>query len=495
MGGALKGVRGSTAPQKLATIEALRYGPSELSGRESTLEKLAETLGKSGWIAPCEGGASDGQNGEWQLGPACGTVLALSVGREELRSALAAADGRILAEEDDQLYVDPPRSKGQDGPDEFKELLAKQLRGCVAGDHAPIVAVGVAWSGRVDPKLNGGRGDPHLRGYHGKWEGLDTHLFELVKEAMAAAGLKGDIPVYVVNDADADLMALAHSTLEDQNRFPALEDQDPHPALEDQDRHPGEEEYHPGLAEIQKMIGDSRVTLGVTIAGGVGGALMFAPEQSQRRSVQRGSHGFAGELGQIPVDVTRPDAERPASITGLSTLKGLRDNKDFPKWDCKYRETLDHYASGRSIIEQLYDRLEGGYNGRISKLEERLDLGDGDPELEQVMDRCGRLIGQALIGPSLTIEPDLVVISSFVWSKDLLEGVRQVLLQPSVAYNGLKKRHVILAPSDPARILKGAARWAIEEGISPTLEKVCERSNKDGKLVRLRTELLENAIG
>jgi predicted NBD/HSP70 family sugar kinase len=470
-------IRGSTAPQKRAAIDALRYGPSaEVAKRSGTLRTLAETLGKTGWIAPCEKVASGGRESEWQLGPACGTVLSLSVGREELRTALAGPDGRLIAEKDDQLYVDPPRSKKQDGPDEFKELLVKQLRSCVARDHAPIVAVGVAWPSRVDPKLNSRRGDPHLRGYHGKWEGLDTHLFELVEQAMADAGLKGDIPVYVLNDADADLMALAHSTRDDQERYPGSED-------------------YPGLAKIQALIVNSRVTLGVTIAGGVGGALMFAPGPSQRRSVQRGSHGFAGELGQIPVDVTSSTAEKPANVAELETFLELKGNPDFPKWDCRlYRETLDHYASGRSIVEQLYARLEGGYNGRIRKLETRLEMGDGDPELEQVMDRSGRLIGQALIGPTLTIDPDLVVISSFVWSKDLLEGAQNVLLDTGVALNGLERKHVVLAPSDPARSVKGAARWAIEQKIAPILERVCEPSNKDGKLEKLKAELLEKAI-
>ncbi len=473
--GTSKKLRGSTAPLKRKAIDALRYGPTHPAWRPKTRDQLVETLGNSGWIAPCEGAVPSEAGGEWQLGPACGAVLALSVGREELRSALAGPDGRLLVEEVEQLYVESPKGKRQDGPEEFKQALAGQLRSCTGGDHAPIVAVGVAWPGRIDRKANGGKGDPHIRSYHGKWEGFDTPLSELVKEAMVAAGLKADIPVYVVNDADADLMALAHSTLEDHAKYP------------------GEEEY-PGLAEIQEMIAGSRVTLSVTIAGGVGGALMFAPGPPLRRSVQRGSHGFAGELGQIPVDVTLPDAEKATVIKGLRKLKQLKRDKAFPKWDCLYRETLDHYASGRSIVEQLYEKLEGGYNGRIRDLEARLAMGDGDALLEHVMDRSGRLIGQALVGPTLTLDPDLVVISSFAESKDLLEGVRHVLRQTSAGHLGLERKRIILAPTDSARILKGAARWAIEARIAPSLEKVCKASNKDGKLGELRNELLKDAI-
>ncbi|HET9198099.1 MAG TPA: ROK family protein [Solirubrobacterales bacterium] len=407
-----------------------------------------------------------------ELGPACGTVLAASVGREELAVALARADGRLIKRETAKLYVEPPRNSSQDGPEKFKEVLASLFRACLEGDHAPVVAVAVAWHGRVDPSLNEGRGDPHKRSYYKAWKKEGVSLAALVREAMDAAGVRKDLPVDVVNDADAGMMALAHATLEDRRELKGTDDL-------------------PGVAEIQEMIAASQVTLGVTIAGGVGGALMFAPKADVRRSVERGSHGFVGELGQIPINVLRADAEKANDIDSMVSLQELKENKDFPKWKCTYRETLDHYASGRSIVEQLYPkRLDGGYNGRIRVIHERLDMGEGDAELQHVMDRAGRLIGQGLIGPTLMVDPDLIVISSFAYSPDLLTGVKHVL-STSAVHVGLKKQRMVLAPGDPDRTLKGAARWAIEARISPVLEEVCKTGNSG--LDELKAKLLDGA--
>jgi predicted NBD/HSP70 family sugar kinase len=438
----------------------------------TTRANLIETLGGPGWIA--EDSEADPDGGQlWRLGEACGNVLAISAGREELSCGLARPDGQLIGEEHVKLHIEPPSGQRQAGPSDFEKELAALLGDCLqARDRAPIVAVAVAWPGRVDPALNEGRGDPHKHCYTGSWKVEGMSLAERVKSALKLAGLTGSPPVYVVNDADANLMALAHSTLEDRRLFPDTED-------------------HPGLAKIKEMIDGSRVTLGATIAGGVGGALIMAPEQGSRRTVQRGSHGFVGELGQIPVDVTRPGAEQATMNIGeMVTLSELKENKSFPKWKPAYRDTLDHYASARSIVEQRYKKLEGGYTGRIRDIRKRLEQG-GDALLGGILERSGRLLGQALIGPILTIDPDLIVISNFAYSDDLLEGVQQAL-KTSAAHVGLEQRKILLAPADPSRTVKGAARWAIEARIAPVLEEVCGTGN--GRMEAIKQELWADAI-
>jgi predicted NBD/HSP70 family sugar kinase len=454
---------GSGPDQKTKAIECVRCGPADIAMPHKTLARLRTTLADTGWIR-------ERGDGRWELGPASGNVLAIAAGREELSCALSRPDGILISRAEVRLFIDPPRNVSGARTVDFVSELAKLIGECVAaGDGAPIVAVAIAWPGRIVPTLNDGRGDPlDYRQESGGWEETPS-LAGLVQDALDGADLSaGQAPIFVVNDADAVLMALTHTTTEDREEFPDLE-------------------------RIQEMADAAKTILGVTIAGGVGGALMVGRKRHGiRRTVERGAHGYAGELGQIPIDISDKHLEAVPGGRVPAGVKKLEESR--PRWNYPVQGSLDFYASGRSILDQLSPRRTGGtgYNDLIGPVETRMQ---GDQKTQYVMRRSGRVIGQALIGPMLTLDPDLILVSSFAASTTLRDGLRDTL-SSSTDYIGLDPDSILLAPKDPDRALKGAARWAIEQRLGPMFDDLCVNGN--GKALTsvklLAQSVLEHAI-
>ena len=367
--------------------------------------------------------------------------------------------------------MEPPPAGRQASTSTFVTRLSGLVAECTRGHEVPIVAVAIAWPGRINPELNDVRGEPHVFPQKsGGWK--SASLVQLVREALQRGGLDGEPPIYVINDADANLLALLHPTRADCEESEALR-------------------------EVHERLVKSSVALGMTIAGGVGGSLSLDRRAGgARRTIERGAHGFAGELGMIPVDVNHPEAERPTGAQGrvprgIRRLRDLQRDESFPYWGrfLVFPNTLDHYASGRSIVDQLatFSEIAEGYNPVIDEIE----FGDlADARVQHVMNRSGRLIGQALAGPILTLDPDLIVVSSFAASEHLVQGIWQNLETWGI-YIGLGSDDIVMAPDDPARTTKGAARWAIEQEVAPVVEEVCSASNYD--VPKLLEKLHRNA--
>lgn len=448
MSGATKRGRGTPrGPQRgtrAEVLEPLRYGPAPVTLPDT----WNETLGPYSLVREGSGGVNELDARGW------GAIIALAAGREALRCSLALPDGTLVEPKEREIFIEPPAGAQQASSADFVSCVADLVEDCATDDELPVVAAAIAWPGRIDHRLNENRGDPQeFTQEIGDWKGKS--LAALVAQGMRRAGLQGTPPVYVLNDADADLLALTQ------------------PAGADR-------EASTRIGRLHSRILGSEVALGVTVAGGVGGAISLRPAvETTRRTINRGGHGFAGELGTIPVDIWRDGLESNHKTRGVKPLKDLYENDEFPRWKdfLVYSGTLDHFACGRSIIDQLVDdpaAIAGGYNRVISGLKFGTQA---NARTRNVMERSGRLIGQALAGPVLTIDPDLIVVSSFADSKPLRDGIWENLSTWG-RHIGLESDDIVMAPDDKDRRTKGAARWAIEQVVGPVIDKLCHEDSK-----------------
>jgi predicted NBD/HSP70 family sugar kinase len=443
--------RGNPGGPQLGTrgeiFDALRYGAAQVT-RTPTFDKH---LGKYKLVRDLDGGLSELDPRGW------GAAIAFGAGREALRAGLALPDGRLVTNAERKIFIEPPRGGEQATTDTFVACVAELVEQCIAEQDCHIAAAAIAWPGRIDHRLNDGLGDPHIFPQTtGGWG--ERPLAELVVDGLNRAGVLGTPPVYVINDADAELLALTQ---------PAGRDRDPSSRV----------------GKTHAKIHAAEVVLGVTVAGGVGGAISLRPAvKTTRRTINRGGHGFVGELGMIPINIRADKTELENKTGDVPLLKDLADDKRFPYWPgLVYKGTLDEFASGRSIIDQLpdvgADQTSEGYNEIIArtKFSRRAKTATNN-----VMWRAGRLIGQALAGPVLTLDPDLIVLSPFAESKSLNDGVWDHLSSWG-QYIGLSNDDIVMAPDDPFRKTKGAARWAIERAVAPTMDTVCEAGIEEAK--------------
>ena len=477
---------GSTGLQpksKERLCRALKHGPNRPPKR--LLTQNFRPLLESGWL-------SDLGNGSFELGPSCGLVLSIVARRESLECAVVRPDGRVVPRDNDPsreyeltdaLFVPrKPVSKGPYPgltPSEFVTKLTALLKRCLDNRRSiskiGFSAVCIAWPGRIDRFARPVEGRKPLGDVHayeqkaqGGWtiDNVPVSLAGHVETALERTGfVKKRPPILVVNDADAELLALANIPREE--RLPTEEElKEGGPALR--------------AEKIYERISSSRVALSVTVAGGVGGALLIDGV------LARGQRGFIGELGEVPVDIQHKNLKK-GRTTKLESFANIRKRVKFPRWDCPHEETLDYWASGRSILDQLLiaelAEMPQSKYGKKGTYTEELGVASEPSDLEistAILKRAGRLIGLGIIGPVLMLDPGVILVSSPLPSEPIAAGIKE-LLNDEIGEVNPDPDIVLPVDGDSARLLKGTARWGIQEVIDPVLDEVCRAKNNSLK--------------
>jgi glucokinase len=330
-----------------------------------------------GYVNDLGGLLSVGADGRYAVGPQAGSIFAAVVSRESLRWGLVDVHGTLLVGSvQEDVRVNPTRGRPTT-PGNFVKKLARALRTTLKEvSPAPqIKACAISWhlpiSSRTGDVLSFEAATPSWKEAAG--------VVPLVRQALSEVpDVDAEMPVVVVNDADADLFG----------------------------------EFKFGVAR------DKRVVLGVTICGGIGGGLLVDGV------VHRGASGLAGEFGHTPVALEWLAGRKPPG--------GVRPLEEGPPCSCGADNHLECFASARAIVERLgLDTDEGSYNEFLDDLLQRVD---SDPRIEYVLGDAGILIGKALRGPVLLADPDLVVISANPHHHYLLDAINSELsdLAPAV---------------------------------------------------------------
>jgi predicted NBD/HSP70 family sugar kinase len=339
-----------------------------------------------------------------QLGPQLGLVLGISLGAESLRGALVDANGDLFCEDED----DPTRGQHELRPDvlfsRIREMAARVLEKGLADSrlHAPsngvlsLLGVSVAWPIPLDrAKQPVGRilrdgGWRKLPGGEGPPPSLPQQT------AAALGGVFTDDQCHAVNDASAAAIAVAF----DESRRRA--------------RDPDDDRW--------------RMALVLRIGGAIGaGTIILAPHARSRLSfidslLIEGANGLAGELGHLPIGRTLIEDLNNASPQDLADM-------DYDEWRCSCERThhLDAFTSGAALVRRL---KASGYAIRDDARADTSYLRaimDGEPDEIQAhaVQDVGRILGRALAGPILMLDPHNVTLTGSLASEYLVEGIRR----------------------------------------------------------------------
>ncbi len=369
-------------------------------------ERDADVLVQSDWL--------ERRKGLLAFGPACGDVIGISVNRESLEWVVAGiaepiASGRL------DVGVIPVRGRPA-SPAQLERYLTEAFSAAMPHlPHGKIAGVGIAWPAPIAPN-----GEPrdypfHHAGLRDRNSEPSLPLTPIVHTALAAAGLSAPPPpVAVINDTDADILF--------EMRF--------------------------GVAR-----GFSNL-MGLKVCGGIGLTLVHDGR------IVRGASGSAGEIEHIRV--------RRSEVDDLSTWNQLVPLDDLPVCPCSGSECVGRFATGSSIIEQLdnylgKDKLTPNERGR------RIEAAPMGPVISAVCGRAGQLLGQAILGPVLAFDPEMIVVTSFPRSDSLVEAVRTKLTQGTATY--IEGSNIVAGTDDSQTTAIGAARLVIEQCVVPRIDR------------------------
>ena len=371
--GAPPGARPKTLSTLLETL--IRCGPLDVhelaeasNVSDRTIRKRADEL--SGCI-------HIGVDGRFAVSPQAGTVFAVSVARESLRWALVDVHGNRLNSAHEEGIQVSPFNGTPTSPKQFVRKLNRLLWRAIEqiSPRPQLKAIAVIWHSPVSITT----GD--VVRFEANTEGWRDQLgaVPLMRQVLAQAReIDAEVPIVVVNDADAELL--------------------------------GELRY--GMAR------DKRDVLGVKICGGIGASLLA------NGKLHRGAEGKAGELGHAPVAMEWLSSRTPPPA--------VRDITEAPPCSCGARDHLECFASARALVERLgLHSEEGSYNEFVDDL---LRRDPNDEAVNYVLEDAGLLIGKALRGPVLLTNPELVVVSAYPHRQRLLEAINEQLagLVPAV---------------------------------------------------------------
>lgn len=359
------------------------------------------------------------------FGDRCGGVIGISAERESVSWAVCGPLGIVKGGQLQSGVAPIDGDPADPGAvrDLFKGAFEAAKEHVHVPDKVPLAGVGVAW-----PCAIGIDGEPtRYENHHPDW-GDDASdrvkLRPIVLEALLHAGLtvvrrlgNGSAAVEIVNDADADLIYEA--------------------------RH--------GVAK------GTTNAIGVKICGGLGVAIMCDGR------LLEGHTGRTGEIQHIPV---RFEAAKGA---GRDTVKDL---SALDRCWCGGETCIARFATGRSIIDQLPAyATKPSYTDRARSIEAHRDRED----IQEVFQRAGELLGEALIGPVLAFDPQHVVITAFPWNRYLLDSFRSKLKTGTRVPAELDD--ICLAEPLSARTAAGAARVVIEQEVLPRIEHLVSPNN------------------
>jgi len=357
------------------------------------------------------------RNGNLAFGPACGDIVGLSVNRESLEWVVAGV-GELLAA--GQLDADVLPIRGEPAsPSELQQHLTSAF--AAAAPHLPhgrVAGVGIAWPAPIAPN-----GEPrdypfHHAGLRSRQTEPSLPLTPIVRRALAAAKIGDEETetapdIAVINDADADMLF----------------------------------EMRYGVAR------GAANAMGLKICGGLGTALVHDGR------LVRGGSGAAGEIEHIRVRLSEAENLTWEKLVAL---------EDLPPCPCTGRECVGRFATGGAIIDQLANYFDGeeltpNERGR------RIEAEPMSPVISDVCGRAGGLLGQALLGPVLAFDPELLVVTSFPHSDALVDAIRTKLTKGTAVY--LKGEKIVAGTPDRPTSAIGAAQLAIEQSVVPRIDR------------------------
>ena len=339
-----------------------------------------------------------------RLGPGLGLVLGISVGRESLRAGLLDANGDLFAPDEAPLMANQLALPPRDLLRRIRELAASVLRAGLdddrlwVGSNRTIMLLGavVAWPSPVDRDWRPGGQALQHPGWRTPLPGTDqpptlkSHLANALGEPF------DHDRCWAINDVNAHALAVTFA----QTRSRASE--------------PAGERW--------------RIVQVVRVGGGLGAAtVILAPHDPQRLSfipskLIVGTHGFAGELGHLPVDKQTISARNQDN-----PYKGQLARLEFDRWTCSCgrKHHLEAFASGAALIR----RMKNSGIPVPDSSPERLRFIRGvheNPNALQIhaLEDIGRLIGQALASPILMLDPHSITFTGSLATEHLVKGVQ-----------------------------------------------------------------------
>ena len=339
------------------------------------------------------------------LGPGLGLALGLSVGFETVRGGLVDANG-VLHHETEEV---PSPRQLEGGPDvlmaRLRAVATRVLRDGLADESLwsdessgtlRLLGAAAAWPCPVDRQKRPGGTVLRDGWIHDPIIGIAMPtLTERLAAALGSPFSAGRC--HALNDANANTLAVAF----DDTRARAHEDDD--------------ERW--------------RVALVVRVGGGIGvGTIALAPHTRGRLSfidsrLIEGANGFAGELGHLTVDRKIIDEINEAGkSTRLAPLS-------YDDWlcSCTRQHHLEVFASGTTLERRL--RASGiaippRGAARANVINAALS-GDVDELLVNAVRDIGRVLGRALAGPILMLDPHRITITGSLANEHLVEGIRR----------------------------------------------------------------------
>jgi predicted NBD/HSP70 family sugar kinase len=371
-------------------------------------QKAKATLGHLGVLRRRPGAAPDPNGevgGEYDLafGPKLGYVLGMSIGSESLRATLLDANGtRLLNDEDDSSYR---RAKAP--PSELLEDIA-QLAHRVLGTaldtpsllvrepgvqpYLPLLGVAVAWPGPMHrlTKL------PTGASLHPDWETEGVSLAHRVADRLGIDRANSS----ALNDANAAGFSAV---------FDATRDGDPRV------------EVHRGW-----------VALVLRLGGGVGASTFLVDKHNPKRSafldtrLVEGTDGMAGELGHLRLD--------PAVVAGMkSDTAGIaKIDLAFP-CSCGRTGHLESVAGGAALAQRVLDSpaleqhgLRAGADREGPPRMHDIIASFSERKARDLLVDVGKLLGHALAGPMLMLNPHRIIITGALAHEGVKRGVLEV---------------------------------------------------------------------
>jgi predicted NBD/HSP70 family sugar kinase len=358
----------------------LARGPATIRDLDGHVARERNALLANARALACEGWAHVDDNryrrGERELsdplislGDEAGWTIVASVTREGLHCALADPHGspRFVTHPRRALFL--PGGPCASPHDVHEQMIAAiaSVRRRFAREHRRralrLVGCVVTWPSRVDLEGEAAPFAPRPG-----WEDVSIRslVCDAVREALGGAGNNSQgasIPVTILNDANAEALAEARI----------------------------------GKAR------DAQSLLMIKLGAGVGGALVVDGRLHQ------GAHGFAGELGHVPVDLKAAEA-------ALRDEEGPDDSvtKFNPSEECSCggKGHVQCYTSAQAVMERIRGRrvVVRDDDGMRAFIAATQNLTCTRTVVGSILWQTGWLVGYLLRAPVAALDPELVLI-------------------------------------------------------------------------------------
>ncbi len=340
-----------------------------------------------------------------RFGPGLGLVLSLSLGSETLRAGLVDCNGMIHCQSEaqrdpNQLSLAPRALMRRLGAIVVKVLeqgLTTDQCCHDIGGGIRLLGISSSWPSPIDRTKR-------IRGKairDGSWRRTDPKSKQIPTLPERLSSYLGppftSDNCHALNDVSAAALAVAFEKSRNQ--------------AEDAD----DDQWRVGLV--------------VRVGGGLGsGTILMAPHKRRRLSfidslLVEGTNGLAGELGHLPIG--RRVVEEMNEECEADDLAPM----DYDDWvcSCKRKHHLEAFASGTAVLRRLKNsgyELPADERPFSSVIREAVENGD-DPGVVHAVRDAGRLLGRALTGPILMLDPYSITVTGSLASEHLVEGMRR----------------------------------------------------------------------